>query len=343
MVEIRRCRPGEIDRVMKFIDHHWQRGHALAASRDLMNWQHGANDGGHDYLIALQGDKLLGVLGYISSKRFDPCLAGNNVIWLALWKVMEDVGITGLGLRMLDSLKRVESHVAIAVNGINLAHPPMYRALRYQVGELKQYFVTNPIGNRRLISAPTGHVLPVPKKGSAVFVEMTQDALMNIEPTKFASPSLPQKTPIYFLNRFLRHPFYRYRIFLAQGENLKSALIATRVAEHEGARALRIVDFAGDPRALSCCGSALASLMGEEHAEYADFWHIGFPEEALLSAGFAPVAPDGSVIVPNYFEPFLARNGQIFCAIKTSAPFPAMIFRADGDQDRPNQLPKTTP
>jgi hypothetical protein len=125
---------------------------------------------------------------------------------------------------------------------------------------------------------------------------------------------------------------------LIHGENHRPALIATRVAEHENARALRIVDFAGDPHALAHCGSALAALMIEERAEYADFWQTGFPEEALLSAGLAPVATDGPLIVPNYFEPFLAQNGKILCAIKAAPSAPLMIFRADGDQDRPNRL-----
>lgn len=338
MIEIRRCRHGEIDQVMTFIDLYWQKGHVLANSRALMDWQHGAADGSHDYLLALQGGQLLGVLGYIASKRFDPSLAANNVLWLALWKVREDSGITGLGLRMLNALSSTDAHLAIAVNGINLTHPPLYRALKYEVRALKQYFVTNPREKLQLIGAPAGQQLPVPAAGDSTLVELTQERLLSLDPAAFASPCVPQKTPLYFLNRFLRHPFYRYRVFSIQGRQHSPALIATRVAEHENAHALRIVDFAGDPHALAHGGSALAALMIEERAEYADFWQTGFPEETLLAAGFAAVATDGPLIVPNYFEPFLARNGKIFCAIKTAASVPIMIFRADGDQDRPNRL-----
>ena len=49
--------------------------------------------------------------------------------------------------------------------------------------------------------------------------------------------------------------------------------------------------------------------------------------------------PESEVIVPNFFEPFIQRNGRILCAIKTQTGLPAIICRADGDQDRPNRIP----
>ena len=104
---------------------------------------------------------------------------------------------------------------------------------------------------------------------------------------------------------------------------------------------LHIVDFAGDPRAISFFGSALVSVMNEEQAEYADFWQLGFPEAPLLEAGFAPVPVDGSVFVPNYFEPFSHHPGKISCAFRAASDTRFMIMRADGDQDRPNHLPNS--
>jgi hypothetical protein len=338
MVEIRRCRSDEIDLVMRFIDQHWQKGHALAVSRALMDWQHGAIDGAYDYLIAIRDGQLLGILGYIATRRFDPQLAKRNVIWLALWKVLDDCGVAGLGLRMLNALNQVEAHIAIAVNGINIAHPPMYRALRYRVAELQRFFVVNPDMHRRLIQMTNDCELPTLRGKGSEFVEMTELALSVLPPELMKSGAVPDKSPVYFLNRFLRHPFYRYRVFLASGKDHKPALYATRTAQHDGACALRIVDFVGDPTAISHCGEALAKLMNEERAEYADFWQMGLPEQYFADAGFAKLDPDGSIIVPNYFEPYLARNGRLFCAIRSSDQATAVFCRADGDQDRPSRL-----
>jgi len=339
MTEIRRCRNEDIELVMDFIDCHWQSGHSLAVSRKLMDWQHEESEGDYNYLIAIRGKLVLGILGYITSCRFDPALAGKNVIWLALWKVLDNVGETGLGLRMLNTLVTLEPHSTIAVNGINATHPPMYRALRYETGELKQFYVVNSQCERRLLNDSVGCSFPVPREGLSQFVEMQEKDLTALDPDFIVKDIANPKSPVYFSNRFLKHPFYQYRVFRVDGSTHDTALLATRVAEHDGSRVLRIVDFAGDPKAIAAFGSAIKMLMIEEHAEYADFWQLGLPDEYFEEAGFALHDPESDVILPNYFEPFLQRNGRMLYALKSKTVLPAVICRADGDQDRPNRLP----
>ena len=338
MIEIRRCHADEIGLVMEFIDQHWKKGHALAVNRLLMDWQHGTQGDGYDYLIAIADKKLFGILGYISTRRFDPHLAEHNVVWLALWKVLPDCGEAGLGLRMLNTLVQLEKHQAIAVSGIVSWHPPMYRSLRYRVAELQRFFVVNPSQPRRLIQLKNECELPTLKGNPGTWIEMTEWTLDRLSPAYIDADSTPKKTPKYFLNRFLRHPFYQYRVFLESGQDCKPALYAIRVAQHEGTRALRIVDFTGDPAAIAHCGEPLQKLMDEAQAEYADFWQLGLPEKYFFDAGFAELDPDGPIIVPNYFEPFVASNGRILCAIRSNDPIKVILCRADGDQDRPNLI-----
>ena len=38
-VTIDRCAERDIDDVVRFLDEHWQRGHALVVSRRLLDWQ----------------------------------------------------------------------------------------------------------------------------------------------------------------------------------------------------------------------------------------------------------------------------------------------------------------
>jgi hypothetical protein len=78
--------------------------------------------------------------------------------------------------------------------------------------------------------------------------------------------------------------------------------------------------------------------MNEEDAEYADSWHYGLPHKYLEQAKFEPADPDGDIIVLNYFVPFSAKISRIFSIYKLNAPGPFLIFKSDGDQDRPNFL-----
>ena len=339
MIEIEKCNHTQIRDVMSFIDRHWSRGHALAVCKDLMDWQHGSADGSYDYLIARDDRKIWGVLGYISTRRFDEALNRQNVVWLALWKVIDEAPV-GLGLRLLHSLSKFEPHIAVAVNGINSSHPPMYDALGYEVGELQQFFVTNPNRSMSLLSAPSGYSWPVPSPDGIKWDEMDAKKLREMDPSIFVSNTLPLKSPAYFATRFFGHPVYRYRVFSLVSPNGDSALIATRVAEHNGARALRVVDFAGNPAVLRWAGNGLTIVLEESGAEYADLWAYGMDQNVIAATGMIPVNQMEAVIVPNFFEPFISKNGRILCAVKRvdGGALPVTIFRADGDQDRPNLI-----
>src|SRR5204863_8647322 len=113
-ITIRRCTAGDIADVLQFIDQHWKAGHALVTCPSLLDWQHRDADGrGYSFILARRDNAIVGLLGYIATRRFDPALADDNVIWLTTWKVREDANIAGLGLALLQALTKSERHVAI--------------------------------------------------------------------------------------------------------------------------------------------------------------------------------------------------------------------------------------
>src|SRR5262245_25517345 len=100
-VIITRSTGDDIADVIHFIDVHWKHNHALVTNRALLDWQHRDPDGGYSFVIARQNGNLVGILGFISTKRFDPTLAAQNVVWLTTWKVRDDAVIAGVGLALL--------------------------------------------------------------------------------------------------------------------------------------------------------------------------------------------------------------------------------------------------
>jgi hypothetical protein len=335
MIEIRRCTENDVASVMEFIDRHWRKAHVLSTSRQLMDWQYKAENEFYNILLAYDEQTLVAILGYIPTRRYDSLLAGNDFLWLALWKVRDDIRIAGLGLRMLAKLGQFESVEAIGVNGLNVRHPSMYLALGYKVGELAHFFMVNPSAKRSLINAPEGlSSWPQPKPGNATSKEMSADELSNL---RIGATVIPRKSPNYFIERYLRHPFYKYNVYHVSTA-LREGLVTTRVATHQGTNALRIVDFLGDAEVLSECGNIFESLMKKQGSEYIDFLQWGIPKSFLEHAGFDQLDPKGETILPNYFEPFLAKNARILCAVKSKKNEPFMVVRGDGDQDRPNML-----
>lgn len=340
---VRFCRVDEIRDVMQFLDNHWARGHILSFHRSLMDWQHRERDGrGYSFVIARNGDDgpVLGILGFISTRHYDPDLRDVNVVDLAIWKIHENAQMAGLGLKLHHFLMENEPHVAAISIGIGTrAHDSMYRALGYFTGDFCQHYLVNPTQRRfTLAHFPDGPPLIRAICGEATLEPVTRGSILvataDLEIGARANV-YPLKTATYFRERFLSHPVYRYDVHVVRHRGAARGLLASRIATHNGARALRIVDFLGVPELFAEMGIAITALVRDSAAEYADLWSWGIPNDVLATAGFIHRAESDSIIIPNYFEPFERSNGHIFFAAKpTCGSF--VLFRADGDQDRPN-------
>jgi hypothetical protein len=343
MIRIRRCQPSDVPDVLTFLDRHWKTRHVFTADRELFDWQYARPDRPGEYAIALAHDEstgdLVAMLGYLSTRRFDPALAGNNALWLALWKVREDVA-GPIGLQLLTEVANSEPHTSIGVIGFQPPAAAIYQALKFEVGELRHYVLVNP--------DVTTFELAVFANPPTCTVPDSDLTAVRIDPSNFSgavegldlgtrAALAPEKTPEYFRSRFLLHPRYCYDSFVIQREGQAIGLLATRVATHGDRRALRVVDYIGPSEAVSGLGRLILDEVRRVDAEYADILNWGIDPALFNAAGFTCIDPAGPDVVPNHFEPFERRNATVRFALKSNRP--AVLFKGDGDQDRPNQPP----
>ena len=78
----------------------------------------------------------------------------------------------------------------------------------------------------------------------------------------------------------------------------------------------------------------IQSFLENNDCEYVDCYNYGIEKEVFLKMGFSEVKED--CIIPNYFEPFEKKNVDIHYAV--FGKHDVVIFKGDGDQDRPNLL-----
>jgi hypothetical protein len=344
-LSIRRCSAEDIGDVIRFIDEHWESGHVLAACRPLLDWQHKDPDGrGYSFILARRqpDDAVLGILGYIPTTRFDAALVDDNMIWLTTWKVRDNANVAGLGLALLRFLTTSEPHRAIGALGLNPATVPIYRALGYRVGEMEHYVLANVSVETCEIATLTSKTVPLtaPSGAPLEIRRLTDEELGNLDLMPNHS-GVPLKTREYFRTRYARHPLYAYVIIALLDAGRPAGVIAARVAEHAGRRALRILDFLGSESVLARAGPAVQTLLDELGAEYADVYNTGIASGVFEGAGFRRVDPDGLEIVPDHFEPFERRNVRLWYALK-GAQSP-VLFKGDADQDRPNRVTPSSP
>ena len=74
--------------------------------------------------------------------------------------------------------------------------------------------------------------------------------------------------------------------------------------------------------------------MLKEKNEYIDIYEVGIEDATLEEAGFIERKEEDSNIIPNYFEPFVQKNIEIYYMSNCKDKF--RIFKGDGDQDRPS-------
>lgn len=346
-VNIHFCTKKEIDGVMKFIGEYWQKGHILSRSRLLMDWQYyNKEEQRYNFVLAsnIINGEILGLLGYISLKRYDPALESDNTIWLALWFVREDANIAGLGIMIHHFLISKEKHHLIGVIGFNSKVELIYKLFGYDVGILNQYYILNKKSRKfNLAMIPDVSAL-VFNKHAETRKEFRKVTIENFEEVSrmilYVQPDIivPRKSLEYFRRRFLYHPIYSYHLYAILEEEVLQGLLALRCAEVKEGCALRIVDYFGPDYGLVGTATYLQYLMEEFNAEYVDMYNIGIDASILAESGFSKLDPKGDIIIPNYFEPFEKKNVDIRYAYKTNRKVKYMIFKGDGDQDRPNKI-----
>lgn len=336
-LDVSRCGAAHVSEVMNFIENHWKHGHIMAHDIPLVDFMHKSSDGNYNFILGEKaGDGgVVGVLGYIPTSQYDPSLCKEKDFWLAIWKGIAE---PGAGLKLLEPI--AEEADTIAAIGINRHVAKVYRWLGFDVLRLKQLYLLNDTMPEFSI-ARVDRRNPACLREDCVDVRLVPVAERELENVLIETGWRPRKTARYVVNRYLHHPIYRYQVLCARIDGVvkKDCVFVTRKITVGTASCLRVVDIVGDFDGLPNLRSAWSSLLAEEGAEFVDCMEFGLSESEERILGMAVLDPQGDVIIPNYFEPFLQENIVITAAVKNPSDSRYVIFKGDSDQDRPSERP----
>jgi hypothetical protein len=343
---IRLANQDDSDSVIQFISEHWKRDHIFVHDRRLFDWQYlsSAQPDRLNFVVALDevSSELLAILGFIPVSQFSRRPDWTETFG-AIWKISEDTRLPGLGTLLLKFLINQIRPALIGIIGISRIALPIYRALGFCIGVMDHHVLFNP--RRRNFSIAAGiqrHHIAHPSgavSGSRCFPIADVHVTPALE--SLCVDSLPRKNWEYIRQRYLEHPIYRYHALAMFQNDEPRGILVTRKVHANNSAALRVVDYLGDITVLPSFRGSLQEILVAEDAEYIDVYQHGIPLEILARAGFVNRRAQDSLVVPNYFEPFIAANIELDFAYKLDDPKltnRVRIFRGDGDQDRPNQL-----
>lgn len=239
----------------------------------------------------------------------------------------------GFALKMIEKVQSLTGARTLSCNNIRKKTRGIYDFLNYTVDDMTQWYRLNDgIENYTLCDIPFPHHEQV-RSAEIEAVEVTSPLQLNDFPFSDFSEDLPYKDEGYVTKRYLTYPWHPYLLFRLSDAG-RSALIVLREIEWENSRMLRIVDFIGDRSLIKDCGNFIDELLKTRKAEFADWYSFGVTDADMSHAGFSIRYSDDKNILPMYFSPLLMSNVEI--TIFTNSQDGFMMFRADGDQDRPN-------
>ena len=331
MITIKFATTENTDEIMNFINDNWKENHILARDKDFFLYEHQDNKR-INYVLSYDEDKINGVLGFIKYS------GDNSDVATVIWKALKSDTNPMLGIELLEFLRNNSEYKVTFSPGINAKTIGIYNYLGIYTNYLSQFVIINDkIKNHKILKikdATYSTKLNFIENTEYIFKEIGQHQLdFNFNDNHH----IPHKDKEYFVKRYYNHPIYKYTVFGVYKEEIISSLIVAREVVVGNSKILRIMDYLGNENNIIYISKYLYQIVIDNDYEYIDFMCYGINDTTLEKACFTKVnLKSNDLIVPNYFSPFIQENIKINFMADTKEIDKIRIFKADGDQDRPN-------
>ncbi|NMA06995.1 MAG: hypothetical protein GX928_04710 [Ruminococcaceae bacterium] len=326
----RRLEDAELPSFRKFCEDNWGSKHPLIDDvRTFEYYYRDRTDGGLNFMISVDEDSgdIQGVCGFIktnSDKEPDVFIS---------YIVSKKGAPFGTAMRLIEKIEEFAGCRSINCNNIRKNTTAIYEFLGYTVADMNHWYMLNPEINEFKLCL-IKHRPKVESSGCIVgFSEVFDFCPADFRNMLNNREDYPYKDAEYIKWRYFDYPWNRYRIFRID-YNSKTALAVFRIFEFSGAKAISVADFIGERKLIKYVGKVAKSIMKEMSAEFCSLYEYGVDSCILTSAGFTLNEKTGENIIPLYLNPPLMENIEM--TVFVSNPERFCMFRADGDQDRPN-------
>lgn len=305
----------------EFLKNHWNPNFIYVKDNSYFNYEFSGNS---NFVLSKKDGKIVAVLGFL---EYDD---REGDIFNAVWK---NSGKEDDGLKCLQFLLNA-GYKSVSSCGINKKTIPIYEFLGINTGRLKHFYILNQeLKEYNIAKISEKNIKKIETKDVEDLIEVESiDELLKLINYQELKKYNFYKSPEYFNKRYFKHPYYKYHI-LVKAKNTNSILVY-RIVRANGGSCIRIMDFLGDEKEFNELTNYLIDKMLKEKHEYIDIYEVGIEDEILENSGFIERIEEDSNIIPNYFEPFIQKNIEIYYMSNCNSKF--RMFKGDGDQDRPS-------
>ena len=212
----------------------------------------------------------------------------------------------------------------------------IYKYLGFKVGILDHYAAFNKACTAFRIAKPPTEIVATASESIFEFreVKSLNATLSKLYDTAFYNEKIPYKIRDFFLKRYVYHPYFKYKFYETGLNSEFQGFVVAREVKHDGGVALRIIEVVSSDDKIASIIEGFATILNGSAYEYVDVYASGLGDGIITSKNFVRVSAFSKTVVPEYFEPFEMRNIDIHYV--TTADTIPVLFKGDGDQDRPN-------
>lgn len=324
---IRFANKDDIDDIMSFIDEYWKKGHILGSNKSFFLYEHVLNDE-VTFVISLDDVSLEinAILGYI------PYGEKHRDVMTVMWKANHSTHAS-LGLELFKYLRDYGDVRIIASPGSNPELRPLYKYLGYEFGKMIQWYRLNPKSVYQIADIKNPEIPQINSSCNYKSLDSWEEFCKYYDFEDNSSRMRPYKEAWYIRKRYYEHPIYKYMAFGLEGsKGIIKMVLFFRIENCKNINILRLVDSIGDYSYLKNSTALIDKLLEKYDAEYIDCYEIGLPDFYFETSGWKKTEGSGNII-PNYFAPYVLSNIDIYYF---STDSDIVLFKGDGDQDRPN-------
>jgi len=331
---VRQAEEKDVPQIIQFIKENWNENHIFVKSMDFFRYMLCDKRGVNVIIAVDSGNKIYGMEGctfYNSSDMPD----SSGMMWRCL--KTEDV-MLGIKIdKYMQTYQNQKYHFGVGSNP-DTTLKITKKFYKHHVGKMDHFYRLNAHVNEfHIANVVHKDILQCVDKNVMLQKIDSVEELKEILPDFILRQYTPYKDIDYIIRRYLEHPVYQYDLYLVKTECKEShSVLITRMVEANNNSAIKIIDFIGNNQDLEGVGVALDKLMNQANAEWVDIYSLGLTDNELNSAGFIRLEEDDENIIPNYFEPFVKQNVDIYYT--TPKLDGVKLFRGDADQDRPNYM-----
>ncbi len=307
-------------KILDFINKFWKKNHIFIKSKKLFDFQHkGKNK--LNWVIAKnkKTQKIEGILGLVSKNFYSKgYICKNDDIWIAIIMVAYSLKPSkGLGTEMIKFFFKKFKPNSISALGINKAVSNLYRKIGLKINYLNQYYLKK--------SNKVNQIKPEEQKNLNITSDFTKIL-------KFKNYDQKFKNYKYFLNRYFKHPIYKYHLFIVYEKDIIKNFLVIRLVKFKNIKAIRVVDIGNINLIKIFKKNFFFYLIYSLKANYIDFINFGLKKLIIKKIG---LKLRKNVFIPHHFEPFEEKNIDVMISyISKDKNF--YVFKGDSDLDRPS-------